>query len=89
MADNNPPVAAAGEIVRVVVYRGPLDPDYPGGDYPTSVRGGLITDPAEIDAIRRRVQAGVRQDRRRAAWRRVLRRISGKGRRRADTQAGR
>lgn len=39
--------------------------------------GGPVADPEQIAAIRRRVMAGVAEDRRRqnAAWRRVLRKI--------------
>jgi hypothetical protein len=55
-------------------YRGPLDADS-AGNYPTLLRGGVITDPEEIKAIRLRVEAGVAREARRGAWRRTLRRM--------------
>lgn len=68
-----PPRVIAGVVVahpRV----GPLDADEEGR-YPTALRGGVITDPAEIRAVRKRVQAGVAKHARRRAWRRTLRRM--------------
>jgi hypothetical protein len=60
----------------ILAYRGPLDADA-AGNYPTLLRGGVITDPEEIKAIRLRVEAGVAREARRGAWRRTLRRIYG------------
>ena len=57
-------------------FRGPLDADA-AGIYPTALRGGVVTDPEEIAAIRRRVEAGVARGARRSAWRRTLRRVRG------------
>jgi hypothetical protein len=55
-------------------YRGPLDADS-AGIYPTALRGGVVTDPVEIAAIRARVEAGAEQPHR--AIRRLFRRIRG------------
>lgn len=56
---------------ELVEHRSPLDCD-DRGDYPTRLRGGVVTDPAEIAAIRKRVQASAAG---RGAWRRVAARI--------------
>jgi len=45
----------------------------------TRLAGRIVTDPEEIAAIRRRVEAGVDPARFRAAWRRTLRRIRRQG----------
>lgn len=54
-------------------YRSPLAPTDPAlGFYVHSLAGGVVTDPDEIAAIRRRVEAHAANPR---AWRRVLARI--------------
>ena len=58
-------------------YRGPLDAIAPGL-YPTALtRGGAVTDPDEIEAIRLRVEKADTSGTGRNAWRRVLRWIRG------------
>lgn len=39
-------------------YVSPLDVDPRTGVYPTSMRGGIVTDPHEVEAIRARVEYG-------------------------------
>jgi hypothetical protein len=51
------PLIVDGQIVPGP-YRSPLDIDPDTGDYPTALRGGVITAPAEIQAIRRCVEYG-------------------------------
>lgn len=72
-----PPCVVDGSIVTHP-YVSPLDRDETGV-YPTALRGGVVTDPQEIRAIRRRVEAGVAREARRRAWRRRLRLIRSAG----------
>ncbi|MDN5929501.1 MAG: hypothetical protein L0I24_00285 [Pseudonocardia sp.] len=72
----------AAEVVAVAnessSYRSPLDCDS-NGVYPTALRGGVVTDPDEIRAIRRSIEAHVEPGRFRAAWRRRLRALGRQG----------
>jgi hypothetical protein len=40
---------------EVVEWRSPLDPDHPGGKYPTGLRGGVVTSAAGRAVIERSV----------------------------------
>lgn len=50
-----PPKVVDGEVIVHAAYRSPLGPNE-DGRFPTSLRGGVITDPAEIEQIRGRVE---------------------------------
>lgn len=51
------PIVVEGEVVTRPPCVSPLDADE-SGRYPTSLRGGVVTDPAEIGQIRARVERG-------------------------------
>lgn len=82
--DTDPPEAEiivgpwVGDPNPILTYRSPLDADS-DGRYPTVLRGGIVTDPDEIRAIRRSIEAHVEPGRFRAAWRRRLRALGRQG----------
>lgn len=49
------PAVVDGEIVTHPPYRSPLDADE-AGTFPTSLRGGVVTDPVVIEEIRRSIE---------------------------------
>lgn len=85
---NDPPLAKLipfphqGPVVAIdaepepepVLEPRPVEPDVTvrWTDLGTPLYGGVVTDPEQIAAIRRRVQAGVAKEARRRAWRRRL-----------------
>ncbi len=72
------PEPKEGDPKSLSSYRSPLDCDSEGR-YPTVLRGGIVTDPDEIRAIRRSIEAHVEPGRFRAAWRRRLRALGRQG----------
>lgn len=72
-----PPAVVEGHVISaraLPCYVSPLDRDPVTGKYPTALRGGIVTDPAEVEAIRARVDWYSRPP-----WRRALLRLAGRG----------
>ncbi len=58
------PTVVDGEVISTRAlpsWRGPLDADS-RGVYPTALRGGVVNDPAQVAAIRQRIETAQRRE---------------------------